>query len=86
VVHPTPSEPLPQLEEEVMASLLQPAAPAFNSAPGRVPEPILSSQARQWNGIVVELYRVRDVDFVKQDTAHTVAVLLRGPVNMQQRR
>jgi len=69
-----------------MASLLQPAAPAFNSAPGSVPEPILSSQARPWNGIVVELYRVRDVDFVKQDTAHTVAVLLRGPVNMQQRR
>jgi len=69
-----------------MASLLQPTAPGFNGASCTVPEPILSSQSRQWNGIVVELYRVRDVDFVKQDSAHNVAVFLRGPVNLVQRR
>jgi AraC family transcriptional regulator len=69
-----------------MASLLQPAAPVFSGASSTVPDPVLSSQSRQWNGLVVELYRVRDVDFVKQDSAHTVAVFLRGPVNLVQRR
>jgi AraC family transcriptional regulator len=69
-----------------MASLLQPTASGFNGASSAVPEPLLSSQSRQWNGIVVELYRVRDVDFVKQDAAHTVAVFLHGPVNLVQRR
>lgn len=69
-----------------MASLLQPAASVFSDASDTVPEPVLSSQSRQWNGFVVELYRVRDVDFVKQDSAHTVAVFLRGPVNLVQRR
>ena len=69
-----------------MASLLQPPAPVFTGASSTVPEPLLSSEGRQWNGIVVEHYRVRDVDFVKQDAAHTVAVFLRGPVNLVQQR
>lgn len=69
-----------------MASLLQPTAPVFSGASSAVPEPVLSSESRQWNGFVVELYRVRDVDFVKQDSAHAVAVFLRGPVNLVQRR
>jgi len=29
----------------------------------------------QWNGILVEFYRVRDVDFVKQAFAHIVTDL-----------
>ena len=69
-----------------MASLLQPPVQGFNGASGAVPEPILSSRTRQWDGVVVELYRVRDVDYVKQDSEHTVAVFLRGPVNLLQRR
>jgi AraC family transcriptional regulator len=80
------SESLPRPEEGIMASLLQPAAPIFASASCPPPEPILSSQSRHWDGCVVELYRVREVDFVKQDSAHTVAVFLRGPVNLEQRR
>jgi AraC family transcriptional regulator len=52
----------------------------------RVPEPILSSRSRRWNGIVVDLYRVRDVDFVKPVSAHIVTVFLRGPVDLLQRR
>ena len=35
---------------------------------------------------MVELYRVRDVDFVKPVSAHVVTVFLRGPVDLLQRR
>jgi AraC family transcriptional regulator len=69
-------------EEEAMASCLQPP----NSAPKDAPSPNLSSLSRQWNGVVVELYRVRDVDFVKEISDHTVTVFLRGPVDLLQRR
>ena len=54
--------------------------------PGSVPEPLLSSQSRQWNGVLVELYRVCDVDFMKQDSGHLVTVFLSGPVDLLQRR
>jgi hypothetical protein len=40
------------------------------------PEPLLSSRPLQWNGILVEFYRVRDVDFVKQAFAHIVTIFL----------
>ena len=64
-----------------MASLPQ---HGFNGSPG--PEPFLSSRSRRWNGILVELYRVRDVDFVKTVSSHVVTVFLRGPVDLHQRR
>ncbi len=35
---------------------------------------------------MVDLYRVRDVDFVKPVSAHVVTVFLRGPVDLFQRR
>jgi len=70
-----------------MASINQPVSPPRpNGAPGGVPEPLLSSRTRHWNGIVVELYRVRDVDFVAEFSEHVVAVLRRGPINLLQRR
>jgi AraC family transcriptional regulator len=52
----------------------------------RVPEPVLSSRSREWNGLLVELYRVGDVDFVKRDADHVVTVFLGNPVNLIQRR
>ena len=58
----------------------------FSGASGRVPEPLLSSKSRQWNGILVEVYRARDVDFVQTVPQHVVTVFLRGPVNLHQRR
>ena len=58
----------------------------YSGPQGRVPEPLLSSRSRRWNGILVELYRVRDVDFVKPVSSHVVTVFLRGPIDLQQRR
>jgi AraC family transcriptional regulator len=69
-----------------MSSLPQPAMAGTCGVSGRVPQPLLSSRSRQWNGIVVELYRVRDVDFVRQVSEHVVTVFLRGPVNLLQQR
>jgi len=55
--------------------------------PGTIPEPLLSSRSRQWNGLLVELYRVRDVDFIKPGPDHLVTVFLGGdPVDLVQRR
>ena len=48
--------------------------------------PVLSSAVRGWDGIAVDLFRVRDVDFVAQYPDHTVSVILRGPLNLLQRR
>src|ERR1700756_2842310 len=49
-----------------------------------VPEPLLSSRSRQWNGIVVELRRARDVDVVLQYRDHAIAVILGGGAKLCQ--
>ena len=69
-----------------MATRQHADAPGFGRASERVPEPLLSSRSLQWNGILVEFYRVRDVDFVKPISEHVVTVFLRGPVNLLQGR
>ncbi len=51
-----------------------------------VPDPVLSSRSREWNGLLVELYRVSDADFVKRDADHVVTVFLGDPVDLVQRR
>jgi len=48
--------------------------------------PVLSSAARGWDGIAVALFRARNVDFVAQYSDHTISVVLRGPLNLLQRR
>ena len=69
-----------------MTSLLYAEAPRLRGALKSLPEAFLSSRSRQWKGIAVELYRVRDVDTVRHDTEHVVAIFLRGPVDLYQRR
>jgi len=69
-----------------MASCLQSPSAGSNDASKGPPTPLMSSASRQWNGIVVELYRVSDVDFVKETPDHTLTVFLRGPVDLLQRR
>lgn len=49
-------------------------------------KPVLSSAAQGWNGIAVDLFQVRNADFVAQYPDHTVSVFLRGPLNLLQRR
>ena len=62
-----------------------PLSAASNKAPGSIPPPQPSS-CRRWNGICVELYRVGDVDVVRHDRDHAVVAILRGPVNLYQKR
>jgi AraC family transcriptional regulator len=69
-----------------MASCLQPPGPGSNGASTSAPAPLLSSLSRQWNGVVVELYRVGNVDFIREAPDHTVTVFLGGPVDLLQRR
>ena len=61
-----------------------PAQPS-NGARGSIPSPLLSS-AQRWNGVCVELYRVRDIDIVRHDANHVVTVFLRGSCNLYQHR
>lgn len=49
-------------------------------------QPILSSASSGWEGIAVDVFRVRNVDFVAQYSDHIVSVVLRGPLNLLQRR
>lgn len=60
-------------------------ASATRRTRSRIPLPTMSSYGR-WNGVRVELYRVRDIDVVRHDHDHAVAVFLRGPVNLFQKR
>jgi AraC family transcriptional regulator len=47
-----------------------------------VPEPLLSSRSRQWDGIVVELHRARNVDVLIPYPDHVVSVVLAGVPNL----
>jgi len=49
-------------------------------------EPLVSSRPFAWNGVVVELFRARDVDVAVQYSEHVVSLQLRGPVDLFQRR
>src|SRR5215831_11188006 len=49
-----------------------------------VPEPLLSSCSRRWNGIVVELRRARDIDVLLPYRDHVIAVILGGGAKLRQ--
>ena len=53
---------------------------------GALPEPILSSRSRGWNGIVVELQRFCDTDAVVQMRDHVLGVHIAGSVTMNSTR
>src|SRR5437867_9081731 len=53
---------------------------------GTFPEPLLSRRPYGLNQITVELYRVSQLDLTEQLSEHAVSVLLRGSVNLLQRR
>ena len=59
---------------------------AHTATPCGLPEPILSSRSRNWDGIVVELRRGRDIDVEIPYRDHAVAVFLAGGANLYQRR
>jgi len=49
-----------------------------------LPEPLLSSRSRPWNGIVVELRRARDIDVLLPYSDHAIAVILGGGAKLRQ--
>lgn len=53
---------------------------------GAVPDPLLSSRARGWNGLTVELHSFQEMDAVVQAPDHVVAVQLSGNVTVHQSR
>jgi AraC family transcriptional regulator len=57
-------------------------APCTNFTFG-VPEPLLSSRSRHWDGIVVELRRARNLDAVLPCPNHIISVVLAGVVNLR---
>jgi AraC family transcriptional regulator len=61
-----------------------PAATAVLS--GSLGDPLLSSRARGWRGIIVELHAFHDLDVVVQPSDHVIAVQLSGSVAVYQTR
>jgi AraC family transcriptional regulator len=53
---------------------------------GTIPDPLLSSRARGWNGLIVELQSFHDLDVVVQAADHVIAVHLAGSVNVHRSR
>jgi AraC family transcriptional regulator len=53
---------------------------------GAVPDPLLSSRARGWNGLTLELHSFHEVDAVVQPVDHVIAVHVAGSVNLRQTR
>ena len=49
-----------------------------------LPEPLLSSRSRRWNGIVVELRRARGIDVLLPYRDHVIAVILGGGAKLRQ--
>jgi len=68
-----------------MASIYPLAVQPSNGVRGSIPIPFLSS-GRRWNGVCVELYRVRDIDIVREGRDHALTAFLRGSVNLYQER
>src|SRR3982751_1850338 len=61
-------------------------APATVVLSGVVPDPLLSSRARGWHGLTVELHSFQQLDTVVQPADHVIAVHLAGTVNLQRTR
>ena len=52
----------------------------------RYPQPLVSSSGRNWQGVLAELYRVRELDVYAPVPEHTVAMHFRGGIDLVQRR
>jgi AraC family transcriptional regulator len=57
-----------------------------NAICGTNVELLVSSRPFAWSGIVVEVFRAREVDVAAEYSEHVVSVQLRGPINLYQRR
>jgi len=70
--------------------VVKPAMPRPRAATsvlsGSIPDPLLSSRARGWNALTLELQSFRDLDAVVQAADHVIAVQLAGNVLVHQSR
>jgi AraC family transcriptional regulator len=62
------------------------AAATTHATASSLPEPLISSRARAWSGIAVELHRFDDLDAVIEPVDHLVAVQLAGNVAVHRTR
>src|SRR5690348_4748196 len=76
-----PPTPAPQLA----GAPLRPR-PATCVLSGELPDPLLSSRGRGWDGITVELQSFHDLDSVVQAPDHVIAVQLGGHAALQRTR
>jgi AraC family transcriptional regulator len=53
---------------------------------GKLPEPLLSSRGRDWNGLTLELHTFADLDTVVLGPDHVIAVHLAGAIHVHQKR
>ena len=53
---------------------------------GTIPDPLLSSQARGWNGLTLELHSFHNLEAVVQSPNHVVAVHLAGSIPIERQR
>jgi AraC family transcriptional regulator len=60
--------------------------PATRIIAGFLPDPLLSSRARGWNGLTLELHAFSSLDTVVQASDHVIAVHLAGTVTVHQNR
>ena len=60
--------------------------PVTHVIAGSVPDPLLSSRSRGWNGLTLELHSFHELDTVVQPADHVIAVHLAGSVTLRQRR
>ncbi len=52
--------------------------------PQALPRPLVSSRPHAWDGIIVEAYRARDVDFCAAHSEHVISLQLRGSSDLLQ--
>lgn len=60
--------------------------PATTVIAGSVPDPLLSSRSRGWNGLTLELHGFSELDAIVQSPDHVIAVHIGGSVNLRQTR
>ena len=81
---PAPPDPT----TNVVALTLRPLRPkpVTRVLAGNVPEPLLSSRSRGWNGLTLELHSFHELDAVVQAPDHVIAVHLAGAVTLHRHR
>ncbi|HEY3533198.1 MAG TPA: AraC family transcriptional regulator [Casimicrobiaceae bacterium] len=60
--------------------------PATKIIAGAMPDPMLSSRVRGWNGIIVELHSFQELDTLVEPRDHVIAVHLAGNVTLHRTR